>query len=126
MGSGWAGADWLFRFRELYSVPEKPESNVVEIRSGFTKIKGQHSFKVRWRVCSLLQYRQEIIEGNLSFDGSLTGYSVGDFLLGTSSKYGLRPTLDHGSCARLSVRILPDEITNGVARQTAIKERFPR
>jgi hypothetical protein len=67
---------------ELYSVPEKPESNVVEIRSGFTKIKGQHSFKFGGEFTRFYNTDQEIIEGNLSFDGSLTGYSVGDFLLG--------------------------------------------
>ena len=67
---------------ELYSVPDKPQSNVLEIRSGLTKIKGQHSLKFGGEFDRFYDTNQNLLEGNLTFDGSLTGYSLGDFLLG--------------------------------------------
>lgn len=67
---------------ELYASPSKPQSNVLEIRSSFTKIVGQHSFKFGGEFDRFYNTVQQLTEGNLSFDGSLTGYSVGDFLLG--------------------------------------------
>ena len=67
---------------ELYSSPTNPQSNVLEIRSGLTKIIGQHSFKFGGQFNRNYDTNQNLLEGNLSFDGSLTGYALGDFLIG--------------------------------------------
>lgn len=67
---------------ELYSSPTMPESDVLEIHSNFTKIAGQHNLAFGGEFDRYYDTNQNLLEGNLTFDGSLTGYSLGDFLIG--------------------------------------------
>jgi hypothetical protein len=67
---------------ELYASPSRPKSDVLEIRTGFTKIHGRHTFKFGGEFDRYYNTVEQLSEGNLTFDGSITGYPLADFLIG--------------------------------------------
>jgi hypothetical protein len=69
-------------FGELYASPSRPKSDVLEFRTNFTKISGRHTFKFGGEFDRYYNTVEQLTEGNLSFDGSLTGYPLADFLIG--------------------------------------------
>lgn len=67
---------------ELYAAPSDPSSDVLEIHSNFTKIKGRHNIAFGGEFERYYDTVEQLTEGSESFDGSLTGYALGDFLIG--------------------------------------------
>ncbi len=70
---------------EMYAAPRAWAADILEFRSGVTKIIGKHSMRFGGEFDRFLSTFPEVIEGSWSFDGRFTGYALGDFLLGYPS-----------------------------------------
>lgn len=70
---------------ELYAAPNEPHSDVLEMRTDFTKIAGKHSIKFGGEFDRFYDTVMQFTEGNYTFSGIMTNYDLGDFLLGLPS-----------------------------------------
>jgi carboxypeptidase family protein len=79
---------------EVHFGPRRWGPDIFQFRPAFSWIKGKHSMKFGGEVYRFLDTFQEIVytNGAWSFNGTFTGYPLGDFLLGLPYNVTLSPT----------------------------------